>query len=60
MIGSRSIQLTTLWFVVLIFIQTGTDTANSLISVIGILALFLAYILPLIIVGLLVSWAVGD
>jgi hypothetical protein len=48
------IQLTTLWFVILIFIQTGSDSASGLVQAIGILAIFLAYIIPVTILGLLV------
>lgn len=51
---SRLIQLTTLWFVILIFIQTGSDAANGLLTAIGILAIFLAYIIPFVILGLFV------
>lgn len=59
MSDSRLIQLTTLWFVVLIFIQTGSGDANGLITAIGILAIFLAYIIPLVILGLLILRIVG-
>lgn len=51
---SRLIELTILWFVVLIFIQTGSDSANGLIRAIGLLALVLAYIIPFVILGLLI------
>ena len=54
------IQLTTLWFVILIFIQTGSGGAGPLVTAIGILAILLAYIIPLTIIGLLVLRLLGE
>ena len=54
------IQLTTLWFVILIFIQTGSGGAGSLITAVGILAILLAYIIPVSILGLLVRRLFGE
>jgi len=41
------IQLVTLWFVVLIFIQTGSGGGGALNMAIGIIAILLMYIIPL-------------
>ena len=51
--NSTIIQLTTLWFVILIFIQTGSGGSGALLNAIGILAILLAYIIPVTILGLL-------
>ena len=51
--NSTIIQLTTLWFVILIFIQTGSGGSGALINAIGILSILLAYIIPVTILGLL-------
>lgn len=48
------IQLTTLWFVILIFIQTGSGGSGPLITGIGVFAILLAYIIPIMIVALLI------
>ncbi len=45
---SELIQTLTLWFLILIFIQTAPGTANSqVIDAIGIVAILLMYLLPL-------------
>jgi len=48
------VQTLTLWFVVLIFIQTASGTSDSqVLDAIGIFAILLMYLLPMwIIVGL--------
>jgi hypothetical protein len=51
--NSTIIQLTTLWFVILIFIQTGSGVSGALLNAIGILSILLAYIIPVTILGLL-------
>ncbi|GAB6862507.1 hypothetical protein JCM17092_25960 [Haloplanus litoreus] len=51
--NSTIIQLTTLWFVILIFIQTGSGGSGALLNAIGILSILLAYIIPVTILGLL-------
>ena len=51
--NSTIIQLTTLWFVILIVIQTGSGGSGALINAIGILSILLAYIIPVTILGLL-------
>jgi hypothetical protein len=51
--NSTIIQLTTLWFVILIFIQTGSSGSGALLNAIGILSILLAYIIPVTILGLL-------
>lgn len=57
---STLIQLTTLWFVILVFIQTGSGGSGPLLTAIGILAIFLAYIIPVIIFGLLAIRLLGE
>lgn len=47
---TRVIQLTTLWFVVLIYIQTGSGGGGAINMAIGFIAIFLMYILPLTLV----------
>ena len=47
-------QLATLWFVILIFIQTGSGGGGGVQMAIGIVALLLMYILPAIMVLLTV------
>jgi len=51
--NSTIIQLTTLWFVILVFIQTGSGGSGPLLTAIGVLAIFLAYIIPVTILVLL-------
>jgi len=57
---STLIQLATLWFVILVFIQTGSGGSGPLLTAIGILAIFLAYIIPVIIFGLLAIRLLGE
>ena len=47
-------QLVTLWFVVLIFVQTGSGGGSSVNMIIGTVAILLMYILPLTVVILAV------
>ncbi len=47
-------QLVTLWFVVLIFVQTGSGGGSAVNMIIGIVAILLMYILPLTVVILTV------
>ena len=47
-------QLVTLWFVVLIFIQTGSGGGSAGNMIIGLVAILLMYILPLTVVILAV------
>jgi len=47
-------QLVTLWFVVLIFVQTGSGGGSSVNMIIGTVAILLMYILPLTVVILTV------
>jgi len=47
-------QLVTLWFVVLIFVQTGSGGGSSVNMIIGTVAILLMYILPLTLVILIV------
>lgn len=54
------IHLTTLWFVILIFIQTGPDTANGLMMAVGLLANLLAFAIPFVISLLLFSIFFGE
>lgn len=58
--NSIIVQLMTLWFVILIFIRTGSGAANGLIPGIGALAMLLAYVIPLAILLLLVSILFGE
>jgi|GEM_PF-3414316 len=44
---TRIIQLVTLWFVVLIYLQTGSGGGGAVNMAIGFIAILLAYILPL-------------
>lgn len=41
------IQLVTLWFVVLIYIQTGSGGSGAVNMILGTVAILLVYILPL-------------
>ncbi|RZV05272.1 hypothetical protein SAMN05192552_10934 [Natrinema hispanicum] len=41
------IQLVTLWFVVLIYIQTGSGGSGAVNMILGAVAILLVYILPL-------------
>jgi len=55
------VQALTLWFVVLIFIQTASGTSDSqVLDAIGIFAILLMYLLPLWILIELVSGFVAD
>jgi hypothetical protein len=49
---SRSdvVQLLTLWFAVLIFLQTGTDGSNVALTVVSLFAIALMWLVPLYIV----------
>lgn len=60
MSDSEVIQLTTLWFVVMIFIQTGGNADNPLLDVVGIFALLLVYVIPVVVVGRLAIGALRD
>lgn len=54
------VQLLTLWFVVLIFIQTASGTSDSqVLDAIGIVAILLMYILPVWILVEFISDFVG-
>jgi len=44
---TRIIQLATLWFVVLIYIQTGSGGGGAVNMAIRFIAILLAYILPI-------------
>lgn len=54
------IQLTTLWFVILVFIQTGSGGSGPILTAIGVLAIFLAYILPVTILVFLGVRLLGE
>ena len=43
----RVIQLVTLWFVILVYIQTGSGGGGVVNMLLGTVAILLAYILPL-------------
>jgi hypothetical protein len=60
MSDSDTVQLTTLWFVVVLFVQTGGSADNAVVNAIGFLALLLMYILPVVIAGRLVSRTLAD
>ena len=47
---TRIVQVATLWFVVLIYIQTGSGGGGAVNMAIGFIALLLMYILPLTLV----------
>jgi hypothetical protein len=47
---TRIIQLATLWFVVLIYVQTGSGGGGAINMAIGVIAILLMYILPLTLV----------
>ncbi|QGN07767.1 hypothetical protein Hrd1104_10970 [Halorhabdus sp. CBA1104] len=50
------VQLTTLWFVILVFIQTNPGNADgALITAVGILAILLMYFLPVLILSALLA-----
>jgi len=50
------VQILTLWFVVLIFIQTASGTSDSqVLDAIGIVAILLMYLLPVWIIVELIS-----
>jgi hypothetical protein len=54
------VQLLTLWFVVLIFIQTASGTSDSqVLDAIGIVAILLMYFLPVLIIVELILDFVG-
>ncbi|QWC18334.1 hypothetical protein [Halorubrum sp. 2020YC2] len=50
MADTRIIQLATLWFAVLIYIQTGSGGGGAVNLAVGVIAILLAYILPLTLV----------
>ncbi|QLH79208.1 hypothetical protein HZS55_18775 [Halosimplex rubrum] len=53
---SELVQMLTLWFVVMTFLQTASGTAdNPVLDAIGIVAILLMYLLPLLIVFELLS-----
>ncbi len=55
------VQILTLWFVILIFLQTASGTTeNQVLDAIGIVAILLMYILPLWILTELVSDLIGN
>lgn len=55
------VQGLTLWFVVLIFLQTGSgDASHPLLTVVGIVAVVLSYAIPLALVAGVVLEATGD
>jgi low temperature requirement protein LtrA len=55
------VQIITLWFVVMIFIQTTSGTSdNQVLDAIGIVALLLTYLLPVWIIVELISDFVGN
>ncbi len=55
------VQTLTLWFVVLIFIQTASGTSDSqVLDAIGIVAILLMYLLPVWIIVNVVSDFIGD
>lgn len=55
------VQVLTLWFVVLIFIQTASGTSDSqVLDAIGIIAILLMWLLPAWIIIDLLSDFVGD
>lgn len=54
------LQLTTLWFVVLTFLQTGSGNLGGLGTAVGILAILLSYLLPATILVLLGSRLLED
>lgn len=47
---TRIIQLTTLWFVVLVYVQTASGGGGGINMAIGLVAILLMYVLPLAIV----------
>jgi hypothetical protein len=54
------VQVLTLWFVVLIFIQTASGTSDSqVVDAIGIVAILLIYLLPVWILVELISDFIG-
>ena len=54
------VQVLTLWFVVLIFIQTASGTSDSqVLDAIGIVAILLMYFLPVWIIFELISDVIG-
>jgi len=57
---SEVIQLTTLWFVVMIFVQTGGNADSAFLTAVGIFALLLVYVLPVVILGGLAASALRD
>ena len=59
MIDTNIVRLTTLWFVVLIFIQTESG-GSAVLSAIVFLAILLKYLLPLAIAFLLIIQLFGE
>ena len=57
---SQVIQLLTLWFVVLIYIQTGSGGSGPVITAIGVFAILLAYVIPLTILALLIVQTIKE
>ena len=52
---SYILQLLTLWFVILVFIQTDTPTSNDLIMLMGPIADLLLLVIPITILIIFVS-----
>ena len=52
---SYILQLITLWFVILVFIQTDTPTSNDLIMLLGPIADLLLLVIPITILIIFVS-----
>ncbi|MFB6165239.1 MAG: hypothetical protein ABEJ31_08785 [Haloarculaceae archaeon] len=57
---SETVELLTLWFVVLIFVQTTSGGANPVVTAIGMFAIFLVYAIPVAIAASLVSRLLDD
>ncbi len=57
---TKVIQLITLWFVILIYIQTGSESSGPVVTAIDILAILLVYIIPLTVIGYFVWQLLGE
>jgi len=58
---SERLQVATLWFAVLIFLQTASGgSGNPILTGIGIVAILLSYLLPLYLVADLAAALLGD
>jgi hypothetical protein len=61
MYDSETVQLATLWFVVMTFVQTGSTNADSgLLTAVSLLALLLVWVLPAVILGRLALNVLAD